>query len=79
MNRRDLLKYLLATPIAATLDTEKLLWVWDKKIFVPSQKQIDFLNGTRPISLYGIPYHQCTGFTGTWLGISRANAKEQLD
>lgn len=35
MNRRDLLKYLLATPLAATLDYEKLLWIPDeKKIFV---------------------------------------------
>lgn len=33
-NRRDFLKILLSTPIAATLDVEKLLWVPDKTIIV---------------------------------------------
>lgn len=37
MNRRDFLKYLLATPIAYQLDVEKLLWVpGEKTIFLPS-------------------------------------------
>jgi len=36
MNRRDFIKFLLATPIAATLDVEKLLWIPEKTIFIPS-------------------------------------------
>lgn len=32
MNRRTLLKYLLSTPLALTLDLEKLLWVPNKSI-----------------------------------------------
>lgn len=36
MNRRDLLKFLLTAPIAATLDVEKLLWIpGEKTIFLP--------------------------------------------
>ena len=37
MNRRDLLRLLLATPIAATLDVEKLLWVPKPIITVPAR------------------------------------------
>lgn len=38
MNRRDLLKYLMATPLAATMDYEKLLWIpGEKKIFLPKK------------------------------------------
>ncbi len=36
MNRRDLIKLLLSTPLAATLDYEKLLWVPRPIIVVPS-------------------------------------------
>lgn len=37
MNRRDFLKFLIATPIAAHLDIEKLLWIpGEKTIFLPS-------------------------------------------
>lgn len=32
--RRDFLKLLLSTPIAATLDVEKLLWIPEKTIFI---------------------------------------------
>jgi hypothetical protein len=34
--RRDFLKFLLATPIATTLDVEKLLWIPEKTIIVLS-------------------------------------------
>ena len=63
MNRRDFLRYLLATPIAAEFDIEKLLWVKEKTIFVSS---------VLPVSLYGIPYHQTNGSIGTWLGFERS-------
>ena len=35
MNRRDMLKFLLATPLAATMDFEQLLWVPRPMIVVP--------------------------------------------
>lgn len=73
MNRRNFLKYLLATPIVIELDIEKLLWVKKKTIFIPSLKQIEFINRTAASKLYGIPYHQEV-FTGEWLGISRVPA-----
>lgn len=38
MDRRDFLKFLIATPIAAHLDVEKLLWIpGEKTIFLPSK------------------------------------------
>lgn len=43
MNRRDLLKYLITTPIALTLDLEKLLWVPNKVFFLPTRRQVEFL------------------------------------
>ncbi len=37
MKRRDFLRILLAAPIAATVDVEKLLWIpGEKTIFLPS-------------------------------------------
>jgi hypothetical protein len=36
MHRRDFLRLLLAAPIAATLDVERLLWIPEKKIFIPA-------------------------------------------
>ena len=37
MDRRDLLKYLLQTPLTLTIDYEKLLWIpGEKTIFIPS-------------------------------------------
>lgn len=39
MNRRDLLKFLISTPIASVIDYEKLLWIpGEKTIFIPSPK-----------------------------------------
>jgi hypothetical protein len=38
MDRRDFLKILLATPIAATYDFEQLLWVPKPTIVVPEVK-----------------------------------------
>src|SRR5262245_49410794 len=67
MNRRDFLKYLLSTPLAATVDYEKLLWVPEKKIFTPTLKDI---------SLYGVPYHMCDATTGTWMGIERSEVAQ---
>lgn len=63
MRRRDLLKFLLASPIAALTDVEKLLWVpGEKTIFLPT------FNETM---LYGIPYHQSNAASNVWLGIVR--------
>lgn len=42
MRRRDLLKYLLATPLAATLDLEQLLWVPKPIVVVPALPPIMF-------------------------------------
>lgn len=71
MKRRDLLRYLLAAPIAATLDVEKLLWVpGEKAIFIPSARQLRFMEFDR-LMLYGIPYHLFDSTTGTWLGLKR--------
>jgi hypothetical protein len=74
MNRRTLLKLLLTTPIAATLDVEKLLWTPKQMIFIPSPKQVEVFyssDGGGLICLHGIPYHQSNVGTGTWLGINR--------
>lgn len=38
--RRDFLKLLLSTPIAATLDVEKLLWVPQTQIVVPEMPKV---------------------------------------
>ncbi len=36
MNRRDFLKFMLSTPLAATIDYEQLLWIpGEKTIFTP--------------------------------------------
>lgn len=35
-SRRDVLRYLLTTPLAATLDYERLLWVPTTQIVVPA-------------------------------------------
>lgn len=76
MNRRDFLRGLLtvaAGSVSGQLDIDRLLWVpGEKKIFIPSPKQIEFFTAADKISLYGIPYHACDGATGQWLGISRA-------
>lgn len=69
MIRRDFLKYLLATPIATQLDVEKLLWIPEKTIFIPSIYQFE--------SIYGIPYHQTDASMGTWLGFSRIMSMEE--
>jgi len=61
MNRRDFIKYLLAIPMAAEFDIEKLLWIKSPIITVP----------TLPVSLYGIPYHHSNATTHVWLGFER--------
>lgn len=61
MTRRDLLKLLLSSAIAESIDVEKLLWTPKPIITVP----------TLPISLYGIPYHEYNFSSGEWLGICR--------
>lgn len=41
MDRRDFLKYMLSTPVAMTLDVEKLLWIpGEKTIFLPPAPSI---------------------------------------
>jgi hypothetical protein len=40
MNRRDFLKLLTASSAAYTIDWERLLWVPEKTIFIPSHKII---------------------------------------
>lgn len=72
INRRNFIRLLLTTSIAETIDVEKLLWTPTKTIFIPSKKQIEFLNSNVPVNLYGIPYHQYLGTTGTWLGLTRS-------
>lgn len=43
MHRRDFLKLLLASPLAAQIDYEQLLWIpGEKKIFIPSIHTIDW-------------------------------------
>lgn len=32
--------------------------------------------GTPPVSIYGVPYHQNSATSGTWLGLNRANVPE---
>lgn len=73
MNRRDFLKYLLATPIAAELDVEKLLWVpGEKKIFIPEPVLPEWF-----VLFGGIPYHQSNASTGRWLGFERLHKEVQ--
>ncbi len=70
-NRRNFLQLLGLGAAGLVLDPEKLLWI-------PGQKTI-FLPAIKPVSLYGIPYHQSNLSTGTWLGFSRSNIiKEEL-
>lgn len=70
LNRRDFLRALLSsTVVAATVDVEKLLWIpGEKKIFIPSERQIKFLYSVD--WGFGTPYHAYWS-KGTWLGISR--------
>lgn len=49
MTRRDLLRLLLAAPIAATLDVEKLLWVPKPIVTVPAMPQWCYL--TKDVTL----------------------------
>ena len=41
-------------------------------LWYPTQKQLDFINSSGDVRLYGIPYHMSDASTGTWLGISRS-------
>jgi hypothetical protein len=44
-NRREFLKLLSLGVIGHTLDIDRLLWIpGEKTIFIPSQKQIDFIS-----------------------------------
>lgn len=47
VNRRDFLKLLLATPLAATVDVEQLLWVPKPIIVVPAMPGYVFYGGAR--------------------------------
>jgi len=69
-NRRQFLKYLLSTPLAATIDYEKLLWVPETRIVVPNLAELP--------ALYGIPYHHDNFSMGTWLGIPRGEANKEI-
>lgn len=73
MERRSFLKFLLATPLAAFVDYEKLLWIpGEKTIFIPSpvQQQVEIYNMIlESPSLYGIPYHLNNATAGQWLGL----------
>src|SRR5258708_2049208 len=74
MHRRSFLHFLLATPLAAVIDYEKLLWIpGEKTIFIPSPKQVEFMNLIieTPISLFGIPYHENDGSIGRWMRFER--------
>lgn len=65
MTRRELLKLISAGVIGSTVDIDKLLWIpGRKKIFIPSARQVAFLEG--------IPYHADTSTVGTWMGIVRS-------
>lgn len=44
-SRRDFLKFLLASPIAATLDVEKMLWVPTPQIVVPEITKVTIKGG----------------------------------
>lgn len=48
MNRRDLLKLLLTSPLAAAIDYEKLLWVPKPIIVVPELPKFVAANWLRP-------------------------------
>lgn len=61
MNRRSFLKFLLSTPLALTVDVEKLLWVPKPIITVPAMP-----------SIYGVDWGLNDGTVGTWLGIKRS-------
>lgn len=57
MDRRSFLKFLLATPIAAHLDVEKLLWIpGEKTVFLPpyhiTEAQIVVSEWERILSLW---------------------------
>lgn len=77
MDRRDFIKYLLATPIAAELDIEKLLWQPTKTIWIPSQAQLDHMKNPNIPWLYGIPYHNFNASTRVWLGFDRLHEEIQ--
>ena len=65
MNRRNFLQLLGSGIVGFELDPERLLWQPGKKtIFIPKPTIV-------PLTIYGIPYHECNGAIGEWLGISR--------
>jgi len=51
LSRRDLLKHLLATPAAAVVDWEQILWIPRPQIVVPTLKQIATLDEINAITL----------------------------
>ena len=65
MNRRTFIQLLSAGVVGFELDPERLLWTpGQKTIFIPPPRVV-------PLTIYGIPYHECNGAVGSWLGISR--------
>ena len=71
MNRRDLIKYLLATPIASQLDVEKLLWIPGEKVIFTFNSKVDWDLGIKDYQvemffnldkLYGIKWLENNDF-----------------
>jgi hypothetical protein len=65
MNRRAFIQLLSTGIVGYELDVDRLLWTpGQKTIFIPKPTVV-------PLTIYGIPYHECNGAVGSWLGINR--------
>jgi len=72
MRRRDFLAFLLSTPLAATIDYDKLFWVKEKTIFLPSIVPIAFDYNIAIPLLYGVVA------SDDYYGIDKSDAKYKL-
>lgn len=79
MHRREFLRALLALPIAAELDVERLLWVPHQSVFIPAPGPItvDALEW----SWFGLTEDATDAFIrpGEYFGLSRTFLKPQPD
>lgn len=74
MNRRSFFHLLIASGIVPFIPKPKFAWNKINPLWNPHPKQIEFLNQTVPVSLYGIPYHCSNASSGQWLGFNRTEA-----
>ena len=75
MNRRDLLKWMLASPLAATVDVERLLWVPKPIVVVPTMPT---LPPVHTIFMYGSSAFTYSEGMSHWVHLTSPNDTFQL-